>query len=314
MARVRSQRSGRKNNNDLIRELISLLGSLSRTGDSVSLDAISSRLGIGIDEARSMMNIVCQASGEEIGGLLISSNEDETEFTLQYPGTSGKPIRLTTAETIALNHAMDVAGIEEHDPLRERVSTAFSSPEVDIDEVRHALGTAHDELEPLIACAQSQVEHREMSFLYRGIRDAEPRQRRALVLGLKTESNIWYVNALDTELDQQRTFRVDRMAAVSLGAVLDEALPHEPSPDAQQVRITFTDMTYYSAFDWPTLQVIRETNDSITGSITYYGSDSTWLLRRICAGNGSVNVDDERIMRRAREYALHQLIDTGNYA
>ena len=80
---ARTRRSGRKDNTERIRDVVALFGSLSRRGDSVSIEAISNRLGVSIEEAHKLMNIVCCASGEEGSHLPISSNEDETEFTLR---------------------------------------------------------------------------------------------------------------------------------------------------------------------------------------------------------------------------------------
>lgn len=306
MPRATSQRAGRKNNNERIRELIALLGSLSRTGDTVSIDAISSRLGISADEARAMMDIVCQASGEELGGLLISSNDEETEYTLQFPGTTGRPIRLTSAETIALIHALDVAGIDEDDPIRDRLRVAFSSPDVAVKEVRQALGSARAHQEALLLSAQSQVEQRSLVIWYQGLQDNAPRRRRIVVKRMMTEGDSWYVIATDLDIEQERTFRVDRMSSVELGNTVAGCTGVEPTV-AQYVRITFLNKTYYYAFDWPKLHVLREDDSCILGTIPYYGERSTWLIRRICAGNGSITVDDERIMQLAREYARRLL-------
>lgn len=298
----RSQRTGRKNNNDRIRELIALLGSLSRTGDVVSIEAISQRLGVGLDEARSMMDIVCMARGEDIGGLLISSNEDESEFMLQFPGIKGRPVRLSPAETIALVHALDVAGIRDDDPLRGRLQTAFWAPKVEVEHVRHVLGTTDVHAESLMLCARSRIEGKPLQFIYKGVSDRAPRTRRALVKRLKTQAADWYAVAIDLDISQERTFRIDRMQ----NATLEDAtysLDQDAPEDVEFVRITFRNKMYYTAFDWPGLRVIRESEDRIVCDIPYYGERSTWLLQRICAGNGSIIADDERIMRRAQEYA-----------
>ncbi|MDO4806805.1 MAG: WYL domain-containing protein [Coriobacteriales bacterium] len=307
MTNARSQRSGRKNNNERIRELVALIGSLSKTGDSISLDAISSRLGLSLEEAKTMMDIVCQASSEEWGGLLISSNDEGTEFTLQYPGVRGRPIRLTKAESIALIHALDLAGITEQDPLRQRLLCAFSSSEVDEEVVKKALGgSAVSPQSSLLLCAQSQVERRSLTFLYKGIKDSHPRKRRAAVRTLAMEDGRWYVAAHDLDLGEERTFRVDRMADATLGPAFD--LPTNTGPTEQRmVGITFTDLTYYTMFDWPGLRVIRTTPTTLYAEIPYYGEGSTWLLRRICAGKGCIIVDDDCIMRNAQKYAARLL-------
>lgn len=306
MTKSVSQRSGRKNNNERIRELIALLGSLSTTGDSVSLDAISKRLGITITEANDLMNIMCQASTDEFSGLLISSNDEGTEYVLQYPTVTGKPLRLTDAETIALDHALDVVGIAEDDPLRLKLTTAFLCNEVDSNMVRSALGSAQHTQDALHLCAQSQSHSRVLSFNYQGLKDQHPKHRDVLVRRLKTEDGVWYADGYDLALEQERTFRIDRMSSLMLGEVKNVA---EVTPQVSQrrVRIVFTDPRYYYAFDWPDMNVIRITDTVIQGDIAYYGDCSTWLLRRICAGNGSIIVEDDRIMKRAQQYAKEVL-------
>lgn len=311
MYAAKSQRTGRKNNNERIRELVALLGSLSQTGDTVAIDAISRRLGISEDEARSMMNIVCQASGEEMSGLLISSNDDESEYTLQFPGTTGKPVRLTKAETIALFHALDVAGIDDDDPLRERLSEAFSSSVVKADEVRQALGSLGHVQDQLMVCARSKVCSRALVFDYMGLRDTVPRRRRVVASKIMTQNNAWYVVATDLDIGQERTFRVDRMLGVRLGELVRNE-PTESLERTQRVGITFLDPLYYHAFDWPELRITNVEDSIIHGDILYYGDGNTWLLRRICAGNGCIIVDDERIMHLARKYAKSQLCN-GEY-
>ena len=307
MVRHRSQRTGRKNSNERIRELVALMGSLSRTGDSITIDALSKRLGISQDDAHAMMDIVCQASGEDLGGLLISSNDEETEFTLQYPAIHGVPLRLTVAETIAIMHALDVAGIDENDPLRKHLQESFTSSGVVADEVRKALGGLSGTPENLYACAQAQVEGRSICFLYQGLKDKTLRKRRAYITNLSTSDGAWYARAFDLDLEQERTFRIDRMDDVTLGNVVtNEPIVHTEN-ETKRVRITFTNKLYYTAFRWPGIRIISEDDNRICCEIPYYGERSTWLLRRICAGGGSITVDDEHIMQLAQEYAQQQL-------
>lgn len=309
MTKSVSQRSGRKNNNERIRDLIALLGSLSSTGDSVSLDAISRRLGITIIEAKDLMNILCEASSEEFSGLLISSNDEGTEFVLQYPAVTGKPLRLTDAETIALNHALDVVGIGEEDPLRLKLTAAFLCNKVDSNMVRSALGSAQHAQSALYLCAKSRSQNRVLSFKYQGLKDMHPRSRDVVVRELRMEDNVWYADAYDMALEQERTFRIDRMSSLVLGQYEDITEP-TPQKPKKRVRIVFSDPRYYYAFDWPDMNVLRITDTEIQGTISYYGDCSTWLLRRICAGNGSIIVDDNRIMKRAQQYARKVLEDS----
>ena len=300
---ARQETRGRKDGTERVRELGALLGSLSEVGDTISLDAISLRLGISRDEARTMMDIICMASGEETGGLLISSNDDETEYTLQYLNTRGRALRLTTPETMAVLHALDLAGVDESDQLRIHLAEALTSPKVLIEEVRRSLG-APSEDPSLIACAQSQAQQRLLSFRYQGIRDAEPRVRTVLVRRLRLSGEHWHVDAFDTVIEQDRTFRIDRMSEPVLG---DPAcLPQEDDTEHSEVQVAFNDMKYLTMFDWPGLRITSREAGVIHGILPYYDNGSTWLLRRICACRKTLVVEDERIMQAAREYAREQ--------
>ena len=302
----RKTSAGRRLGSERIRELVSVLGSLSRTGDRVTIGALATRLGISTAEAGNMMSIVCQATGEETGGLLISANDDMTEFTLAYPGASGHPLRLTHAETMALMHALDYAEVPADDPIRARLTEAYASPSVEHDEVRKSLGSPNNPLlaQTLRLCARAQSEERMLSFLYQGLADDSPRERCILVRKLRLEDDFWYVDAHDLDVLQERTFRLDRMEDPSLG-------PRGRLPQgndivrtaAHRVEITFLDLSYITLFDWPGLRITRHTTSSITGLIPYYEDRSDWLLRRIIACAGGVVTNAEGIMARAREYA-----------
>lgn len=303
---TKQERRGRKDGTERVRELVALLGSLSKVGDSISLDAISSRLGISLDDARIMMDIMCMASGEESGGLLISSNDDETEYTLQYLGTRGRPLRLTTTETIAVVHALDLAGVSDDDPLRARLSEALTSPDVLAQEVRRSLGD-HDDDPMLSMCARAQTSQRELVFSYRGLKDELPRRRRVLVRRTRLSNDQWHMDAYDLDLSQERTFRIDRMGDASVGDFSD--LPEELPRETTELEVRFLDRKYLTMFDWQNLRIIRESSGVIHGVLPYYNNSSTWLLRRICACEGTFVVEDERIMQQAKEYAA-SLLDT----
>lgn len=308
---TRKPRAGRRQSVERIRELVSLLGSLSHVGDTVTLDAIASRLGIGIDEAASMMDIVCQASGEEMGGLLVSANEQFTEFTLEYPDIHGMPLRLTQSETIALVHALDVTGIPKDDPIRSRVLRAYSSPGIDDDEVRKTLGASRTpELgDTLKICAHARAASRMVDFLYCGLADNAPRERCALIRNLRLEHDRWYVDAYDLDVLEERVFRLDRMRSATLGP--RGRLPEKDtaSSAARLVQVTFSDPSYVTLFDWPGLRITQTTPDCVEGTLPYYEHGGDWLLRRIAACGGTLQVHDEDIMLKAREYARNALSD-----
>ena len=311
----RRSSSGRKDATERIRELVSLLGSLSKTGDTVTLDAISSRLGISHEDAKALMDIVCQASGEESSGLLISANDDLTEYTLQYPEVRGRPIRLTSAETVAVVHALDRAGIDDGDPLRSRLNEAFSSPEIQEDMVRKSLAEnrafpAQDVGETLFCCARAQADRREIVFSYRGIKDERPHTRRAMVMQLFASHDIWYVQALDLNLHQERTFRIDRMSGITIGNTAEpQTTLSKDSSNTRMIRITFSSEDCLTALEWNELRVLHRSEGCITCEIPYYGPQSLWLVRRIAACGDSIRVEDQELAAAVREYVT-QLLKT----
>ena len=304
-ANTRRKRAGRKQSSERIREVVTVLGSLSRTGDKVTISALARRLGMSLEEAFGLMSIICQASGEEAGGLLISANDDMTEFTLEYPGIHGRPIRLTTPETIALVHALDMAEIAPDDTLRKRLRTAFSSPGVNEEEVRKALGATvdPDSQATLQACAKSQAEQRMLTFMYKGLADSKPKERCAIIRRLRIEQSFWYADAYDLDRFANRIFRLDRMSDVSVGH--RGRLPKDEEsdvPQSQWIEVVFTDPAYTTLFEWPGLRITSRSNNEVRGTIPYYGERSDWLIRRMIACDGALRVDDSRIMKRVSEY------------
>ena len=306
MPRTNARRAGRKQSSERIRELISLLASLSRQGAQVSVETIAQRLGISVSEASDMMSIVCQASGEGGSGLLISANDEFTEFTLQYPAMRGRAIRLTYPETMAVVHALDLAEVADDDPLRTRLRSAFSSLDVADEEVRQVLGPVEQPHlhETLRLCALARAQSRMLDFSYMGLADAEPAQRCVLVRRLRIDNNLWYVDAYDLDRLEDRTFRVDRMRDAHLGP--RGRLPVDDgnaSGTPRQVAVVFNDLAYLTLFEWPGLRITKRNTDCVEGTLPYYGSRSDWLLRRIAACGGTLIVKDERITSDAREYA-----------
>ena len=309
LGKTRTTRNGRQETSAYLRELAALLGSLSQAGATISVQAVSDRLGISAREAHDMMELMCQAHGEETNGLLISCNDDETEYTLQYPGTRGRPLRLTKQETIAVLHALDVAGVSADSTLHEHLSQALTSPEVTRDQVRRALGTPVND--PAVAmCARAQAEGRSVRFGYLGLKDTVSRQRQALVRSLRAADSGWLMLGFDLDCRQERTFRTDRMSEIALGPEIEPDFAQNTVLKSETRVITFTNPLYYHAFAWPTLSVFSQVDSCITGTIAYYGERSMWLERRIAACGGTVFVNDDDIMSRAREYAASLLRPT----
>lgn len=300
-----SRRSGRRSASDRVRELVALISALSRCGDSISLEAISRRLGISLEEAASWMDIICAASGEQSPGLLMSTNDEQTEFTLQYPAAQGRPLRLTELETTAVIHGLDECGIERDDPMRRRIMESLAAPTAQLEGITRALGEGASN-ENLITCMWAQVEERIVCFDYLGLKDTSPRPRRAIIRHMRKSGEFWHAHAWDADLEQDRIFRLDRMTNVRLAEI--RRIPDKTEElSTYRVGIRFSDRRYYTLFEWPGLQVLSEVDGIIQADIPYYGEHSNFLERRIVACEGTVVCEDERIMEAARSYAAAML-------
>lgn len=211
---------GRRSGIEEARSLVALLGALSDEGDSISAEAISSRMGVHLDEAEKLLDLVSTAGGEDGNYLSVYADGDVPRLTLaSFAGTTrGRPLRLTDDETVALHAAFDALGTKADDPLRLKVESSYASPTISPEEVRRSLSLAASDLDESIvsSCSRALAEGRRLTFLYRGTCDAQSRRRTVQPLDLRRAEGSWYLDATDLALLQGRTFRIDRMSDVTL--------------------------------------------------------------------------------------------------
>ncbi len=306
MAR-RSAGAGRPGALDEARELVALVASLSEAGDALTPQAVSARLGVSAERAEKLIELVLTATG--VDGASLPLMEEDGEFTLVFSqGMRGRRLRLTRSETLALVAALERLGVDEGDPLRARLSQSLSRESVDEGVVERLLGSAnYDEIGPTLSlCAQAIAEREGISFSYQKSSDAAPSVRRAAPQGLRHEDGLWYLDALDLDRVQTRTFRLDRMSDVSLLTRSGE--PHiDWAPEARTVKITFADARYLDLLPWHALSHVRRSRDggSATAETPYYGG--MWLPRMIAACAGTATTNDQELNKLVEQYAREQL-------
>ncbi len=306
----RSSTRGRKDALDEARELISLLSALSQTGDTITVNTISSRLGVSESEAKKFIEMLSMAGGIDQGFLsLYFVDEDETEIAVSFDeGNTGRPLRLTRQETVALMSALNYIGVGPDDPIRRQLESGFLTDDNRSLDVIRTLYPAYspDTNEAFSTCNDSLVEGTNLSFLYQGHADNEPKRRIVRPTGMRSENGTWYLDAYDLLRREDRTFRIDRMRKVE-ERVRGVRTPASPSEHpAREVRLRFNDESLLDLFEWPGLKVITRTEYGTTASIMYYAG-SNWLPRRIAAAGAGISCDDEEIRHLARQYAQEQL-------
>lgn len=306
--------AGRPGSVEEARELVTLVSSLSEAGDALSVDAVSSRLGVTRARARKLLALVMgSTAGDEARLPLV---EDGGELTLVgEDGTRGRALRLTRAEATALLAALDRIGMGRDDPTRKVVEDALLASPVDEADVRRLLGTEGSaEGGTLSACAAAVHERRAVTFSYRGAGDEEAARRTVLPIGLRSEEGAWYLDGWDLDRRGERTFRLDRMSDArpadapqrdegdGTSAPSPAAPASSPRVTPREVGLTFSDERLLTALPWHALTVTGRSDDGTVRARTpYYGGD--WLVRMLAACGGAASTDDDELADRVRDYA-----------
>ena len=105
-------RAGRTGGVDAAREIVSVIGALSTEGDEVNPDAIASRMGKTPEEASKFMDMLLYLGTDDVGlKLCAESDDDDTPYFVD--SAAGRPLRLTKAETLAVQAALAWMGTPE---------------------------------------------------------------------------------------------------------------------------------------------------------------------------------------------------------
>lgn len=320
---------GRRSGIEEARSLVALLGALSTEGDTISVDAIASRMGVSQEEAQKLLELVMSAGGEDGNYLSLYSDDNNTKLTLTGFGrvTKGHPLKLTDDETRALNTAFDSLGLSQDDPLREKVASSYASSDIKVEDVSRSLATASTSSDEknIATCSEALAESKNLSFLYQGVSDETPRKRSVYPEGLRRGDHAWYLDAVDLENDQSRTFRIDRMSDLNIVSRKEDGesghLPQGGYPtqggQSRVVLLHFYDPKYLSLFEWPGLSLVskkghrgRNTKGDtnvIDATIPYFGKGHPWLVRHIAACRGTVTTEDVELAQEVEKYVREML-------
>lgn len=296
--------AGRKGSLDEARELVALVSSLSEAGDALTVEAVSSRLGVSEGRAEKLLALVATSSAGA-GGLPLV--EDGGEVTMLVSGgLSGRRLRLTHAETLALAAALERLGVAPDDPLRARLEGSLSPLGVDEGLVGRVLGT-QAEGDPavaaaLAACARALAAGRALAFSYRRLGSERAEERHVVPAATRVEEGTWYLDGHDLDREDERTFRVDRMSDVREEARPAETAAPSRARGARTVRVTFSDARYLDLLPWHDLELGEPDERGIRrGTTPYYGG--MWLPRMVAACAGTATTDDAEVNRLAADYA-----------
>ena len=295
-------RRGRKGGVAELRELMALVGSLKDEGATLTPAAVAARLGIPQERASLLINLILTACTDTGYQLPLTLAEGDGVTLSRSQGVTGRPVRLTQAETRALLAALDELGFAEDDPLRINVLEAFGSSGLDEQALRARVETALslDQNETLEACSRSISAGSALSFSYQSTGQDEPRRRHVAPQAVRRANELWYLDAYDFDRRALRTFRIDRMSDVRITSVA--AAHGKSSPTAARTErtaeVTIRDRTALDLFEWPRLEVVGEQDGCVVAQLPYYGG--MWLPRRLAACVGLVTTPDEELVELVR--------------
>lgn len=315
--------AGRRGGMITARMLVALIGALQEEGDTINAEVAAKRLSCSEDEARELLSLLADASDfEGTRRLPILTDENLSEVRLAYSTAKGRPVRLTKRESKALLLALGEVGMDVSNPLVTKLIRSLVCPAFDQAEVSALLdGSPHspsDEFRDALAtCSQALAEFQDLVFSYTDA-SGRRRDRRMEPERLFREEDNWYVRGFDFVRQDDRTFRLDRMANV-------RACTPEPNPawaiardgDGEgngtegsgrsglvtPVPLAFfevVDESLLDLFSWPRTEVVRANGRTFIVADDY---GTIWLPRRLAACAGGVRLFDEGLAARVRTYA-----------
>lgn len=302
--------SGRKSALDEARALVALMSSLSEAGDALTVEAVAGSLGVDEAEAQRLITLVLTASADD--GRHLPLVEEGDGVTLAFEsGLSGKRLRLTREEALAVAAALERLGVPGGDHLRKKVDAALAAPEPETELVERLVGRVAGDAgsDALLACARANAMGRELQFVYTKP-SGMPESRRVLPERLWSGDGGWYLDAWDLEHAGERTFRIDRMSdVVESGPVGKKRPTLAPEPEARGriVELVFRDAHYLDLLPWHELACEPAgADDAIHAKTAWYGTD--WLPRMVCACAGACTTSDPELSAAVRDVAKRALL------
>ena len=256
--------------------------------------------GASLDE---ILEIVSTLADRESGARIICERRGER---VVLTGDAGRvlPLRLSAAEGAVLNHELESLGIEPQ--TAARIRRALLPEELGFNQ-RVFDTVAHGSHWQQLNCAiQDGVRCR---ISYRSMDDAQARERLIDPLRITTNGDQTYLIAWDVAIDEQRTYRMDKIEDLVLTD--DSVVRHAPESvslhdslaQAERSARLLMPRALAERLDWPGIMSI-EPNGAVSATVSVrYGSER-WLLSQVIAAGGAIRIlDDPALSERLCDMA-----------
>lgn len=283
---------------------IDIMEALYAAGEAgMTRDDVCSRFditGAALDE---ILDIVSTLADRESGARIICERHGEC---IVLTGDAGRvlPLRLSAAEGAVLNHELESMGIDSR--AAERIRYALLPEELGYNQ-RVVDTVAHGSHWQQLSCAiRDGVRCR---ITYRSMDDQLPRERLIDPLRITTNGDQTYLNAWDVEIDEQRSYRMDKIEGLVL---TDDSVVHHASnstslhdslAQAKQSTKLLMPLDMAGRLDWAGIISIDPTGTDMATVTVRYGSER-WLFSQVIAAGGAIRIlDDPALAKRLCDMA-----------
>lgn len=283
---------------------IDIMEALYAAGEAgMTRDDVCSRFditGAALDE---ILDIVSTLADRESGARIICERHGEC---IVLTGDAGRvlPLRLSAAEGAVLNHELESMGIDSR--AAERIRHALLPEELGYNQRVVDTVARGSHWQQLNCAIQDGVRCR---ITYRSMDDQLPRERLIDPLRITTNGDQTYLNAWDVEIDEQRSYRMDKIEGLTLTD--DSVERHAPSvtslhdslAQAKQSTKLLMPLDTAECLDWAGIISIDPTGTDMATATVRYGSER-WLFSQVIAAGGAIRIlDDPALAKRLCDMA-----------
>lgn len=283
---------------------IDIMEALYAAGENgTTRDELCSRFDITGASLDEILEIVSSLADRESGARIICERRGER---VVLTGDAGRvlPLRLSAAEGAVLNHELESLGIEPQ--TAARIRRALLPEELGFNQ-RVFDTVAHGSHWQQLNCAiQDGVRCR---ISYRSMDDTRARERLVDPLRITTNGDQTYLIAWDVAVDEQRTYRMDKIEDMVLtdDSVVrhapESATLHDSLAQAERSARLLMPLDMAERLDWPGIMSIEPDGASGATVNVRYGSER-WLLSQVIAAGGAIRIlDDPALSKRLCDMA-----------
>lgn len=272
--------------NERLRRLLVMLPWLQEQG-TVSTRDMADRFGLSVDELITDLTLASLCGVSQDPRDLIDLWVDEHEVHFGVPKYFERPLRLTVPEAFSLiasaEAARQIAGSDSDDALSRAIAKVAAAVGPETADIAVELETPRFVVDLVGAANAGRV----VVIDYWNVETGETSARSIVPVEVFNDRDHWYVRSVDTQLDAERIFRVDRIERVESTAETREYSlgPRREwfagSPDAVKVVIAVDPGHSWVLENYPTVAVASSDVDAPDGwvVVSVMVTGERWLQR-----------------------------------